>query len=239
MGHSEEVVAFALRTWSVRGPTFSRNAGLRWDEQAYVHHNLTAASIRHECEDSLADYNIDIIDLLFKSIGRRKTWKKAWSAMAQLQKEGKVRWIGVSNFNVEDASRARHRSDYSLATAVLVSSPRSRAGDFAYCQSERPGVIVYSPMASGLLTGAMTRERAAGLPSSDWRSLRCRIQRTEALREPRAGRALAGSRRTPRTSTGSGRRSHRALQKPSPAGQLSARETRSKSKEMSAQPSFI
>jgi aryl-alcohol dehydrogenase-like predicted oxidoreductase len=91
--------------------------------------------------------------------------------MARLQKEGKVRWIGVSNFDADQLRRAEK-----IAPVTSLQPPYSlirreiEPEILPYCRSNGIGVIVYSPMASGLLTGAMTRERAAKLPNSDWRS---------------------------------------------------------------------
>jgi aryl-alcohol dehydrogenase-like predicted oxidoreductase len=112
--------------------------------------------------------------------------EEGWGAMAQLQKEGKVRWIGVSNFNVEELRRAQ-----AIAPITSLQPPYSLVRReveqeiLPYCRSEGLGVIVYSPMASGLLTGAMTRERAADLPASDWRS------RDLEFQEPRLSENLA------------------------------------------------
>jgi aryl-alcohol dehydrogenase-like predicted oxidoreductase len=128
---------------------------------------LKADSIRRECEDSLRRLDIDVIDL-FQIHWPTEELEEGWSAMAQLQKEGKVRWIGVSNFNVEEMRRAR-----AIAPITSLQPPYSLVRReveqeiLPYCRSNEIGVIVYSPMASGLLTGAMTRERAASLPDSD------------------------------------------------------------------------
>lgn len=185
MGHSEEIVAFALRTWPGQRPYVFTKCGLRWDEQGYVHRNLTAASIRRECEESLRRLNLDSIDL-FQIHWPTEDLEEGWGAMAQLQKEGKVRWIGVSNFSVDEMRRAQ-----AIAPITSLQPPYSLVRReveqeiLPYCKSETLGVIVYSPMASGLLTGAMTRERAATLPSSDWRS------RDAEFKEPRLSKNLA------------------------------------------------
>jgi len=185
MGHSEEVVAKALRTWPGPRPYIFTKCGLRWDEQGYVHRDLSADSIRLECEDSLRRLNVDAIDL-YQIHWPTDNLEEGWSAMAQLQKEGKVRWIGVSNFSVEELRRAQK-----IAPVTSLQPPYSlvrrevESEILPYCRSNRIGVIVYSPMASGLLTGAMTRERAASLPSSDWRS------RDVEFKEPRLSRNLA------------------------------------------------
>jgi aryl-alcohol dehydrogenase-like predicted oxidoreductase len=106
--------------------------------------------------------------------------------MAQLQKEGKVRWIGVSNFNVEELRQAQ-----AIAPITSLQPPYSlfrrevEQEILPYCQSNGLGVIVYSPMASGLLTGAMTRERAATLPDTDWRSRDAEFQEPRLSKNPR------------------------------------------------------
>jgi aryl-alcohol dehydrogenase-like predicted oxidoreductase len=185
MGHSEEVVARALQSWSGPRPYVFTKCGLRWDEQGYVHRDLQAVSIRRECEDSLRRLKVDAIDL-YQIHWPTDNLEEGWSTMAQLQKEGKVRWIGVSNFSVEELHRAQK-----IAPVTSLQPPYSlvhRAVEqeiLPYCRSNGIGVIVYSPMASGLLTGAMTRERAASLPASDWRS------RDVEFKDPRLSRNLA------------------------------------------------
>jgi aryl-alcohol dehydrogenase-like predicted oxidoreductase len=185
MGHSEEVVAFALHTWQGPRPYVFTKCGLRWDEQGYVHRNLKADSIRRECDDSLRRLNVDVIDL-YQIHWPTEDLEEGWGAMAQLQKEGKVRWIGVSNFNVEEMQRAQ-----AIAPITSLQPPYSlvrrevERGILPYCRSNGLGVIVYSPMASGLLTGAMTRARAANLSASDWRS------RDLEFHEPKLSKNLA------------------------------------------------
>ncbi len=185
LGHSEEIVAVALRTWPGPRPYVFTKCGQRWDEQGYIHRTLTADSIRRECEDSLRRLNVDVIDL-YQVHWPTEDLEEGWTAMAQLQKEGKVRWIGVSNFNVEEMRQAE-----AIAPITSLQPPYSlirrevEQETLPYCRSEGLGVIVYSPMASGLLTGAMTRERAATLPDTDWRS------RGPEFQEPRLSKNLA------------------------------------------------
>jgi aryl-alcohol dehydrogenase-like predicted oxidoreductase len=185
MGHSEEVVALALRAWRGPRPYVFTKCGLRWDERGYVHRDITAASIRRECEDSLRRLRVDAIDL-YQIHWPTDHLEEGWSAMAQLQKEGKVRWIGVSNFTVEELRRAQ-----AIAPMTSLQPPYSLVRReveqeiLPYCRSNGIGVIVYSPMASGLLTGAMTRERAASLPDSDWRS------RDVEFKDPQLSKNLA------------------------------------------------
>ncbi len=184
MGHSEEIVAFALRTWPGPRPYVFTKCGLRWNEQGRVHGDLNADSIRRECEDSLRRLDIDVIDL-YQIHWPTEHLEEGWSAMAQLQKEGKVRWIGVSNFNVEEMRRAR-----AIAPITSLQPPYSLVRReveqeiLPYCRSNENGVIVYSPMASGMSTDAMTRERATSLPDSDWRS------RDAEFQEPKLAKNL-------------------------------------------------
>jgi len=185
MGHSEKVVALALRTWPGRRPYVFTKCGLRWDEQGYVHRSLNAASIRRECEDSLRRLKVDAIDL-YQIHWPTEELEEGWNAMARLQKEGKVRWIGVSNFNVKEMRRAQ-----AIAPITSLQPPYSLVRReieheiLPYCRSEELGAIVYSPMASGLLTGAMTRKRVDALSMSDWRS------RDIEFQEPRLSKNLA------------------------------------------------
>jgi aryl-alcohol dehydrogenase-like predicted oxidoreductase len=185
MGHSEEVVAIALRTWPGPRPYVFTKCGLRWDEQGYVHRSLNANSIRRECEESLRRLDVDVIDL-YQIHWPTDDLEEGCSAMAQLQKEGKVRWIGVSNFNVEELRRAQKIAPItSLQPPYSLVRREVEQEILPYCRSNGLGVIVYSPMASGLLTGAMTRARAASLPGSDWRS------RDVEFNEPRLSKNLA------------------------------------------------
>jgi len=185
MGHSEQVVAYALRTWSGPRPYVFTKCGLRWDEQGYVHRSLSPNSIRSECEDSLRRLHVDVIDV-YQIHWPTEDLEEGLGAMIQLQKEGKIRWIGVSNFDVDEMRRA-----YMIAPIISLQPPYSlvrrevEQDVLPYCRANGLGVIAYSPMASGLLTGAVTRERAATLPQSDWRS------RDVEFREPALSKNLA------------------------------------------------
>jgi aryl-alcohol dehydrogenase-like predicted oxidoreductase len=134
---------------------------------------LSADSIRSEVEDSLRRLDVDVIDVYqihWPPDPDSPALEEGWSTLAELKREGKVRWIGVSNFNVQQLRRAR-----AIAPVTSLQPPYSMVhreiedAILPYCLREGIGVIVYSPMASGLLTGAMTRERAANLPKDDWR----------------------------------------------------------------------
>jgi aryl-alcohol dehydrogenase-like predicted oxidoreductase len=172
LGHSEAVVAQALESWRGPRPYVFTKCGLRWDAQGQTHKVLTAASIRQECEDSLRRLKVDAIDLyqIHWPVDDTKELEEGWSTMAKLQREGKARWIGVSNFNVEQMERAQAIAPItSLQPRYSLVHPDGDKEILPFCQHEGIGVIVYSPMASGLLTGAMTRERISKLPDDDWR----------------------------------------------------------------------
>ena len=153
---------------------------------------LTAASIRQECEDSLRRLRVDAIDLyqIHWPVENVLELEEGWNTMAQLQSEGKARWIGVSNFSVEQLERAQAIAPItSLQPRYSLVHPDVDKEVLPFCQHEGIGVIVYSPMASGLLTGAMTRERIAKLPNDDWR------KHNPDFNEPRLSTNLALVRR--------------------------------------------
>jgi aryl-alcohol dehydrogenase-like predicted oxidoreductase len=170
LGHSEEVVARALEGVRDRPYVFTK-CSMVWDEHREIGHSLKADSIRGECEASLRRLKVDAIDLYqIHWPDPDEDIEEGWTTMGKLKEEGKVRNIGVSNFDVAQMERAQ-------AIAPITSlQPRYSlihrdVGDeiLPYAARENIGVIVYSPMASGLLTGTMTPERIASLPSDDWR----------------------------------------------------------------------
>jgi aryl-alcohol dehydrogenase-like predicted oxidoreductase len=188
LGHSEEVVGQALAGWSGEMPYVFTKCVMHWDAQGKIFQDMSPKAIRQECEESLRRMKVDVIDLyqIHWPTDDAVETDGAWQALANLQKEGKVRWIGVSNFNVSQMQRA-------MAIARITSlqpfySPIRREIEtdvLPYCQQEGIGVIVYSPMHSGLLSGAMTRERAKNLPADDWRS------RNAEFNEPKLSKNLA------------------------------------------------
>jgi aryl-alcohol dehydrogenase-like predicted oxidoreductase len=173
LGHSEEVVGRALNDWPGPRPYVFTKCGLRWDADGNVRTLLTADSIRREVEDSLRRLSVDVIDLYqihWPPDPDSAELEEGWSALASLQQQGKVRWIGVSNFSVQQLRRAQAvASVTSLQPRYSLVHREVEDQVLPYCMQENIGVIVYSPMASGLLTGAMTRERAANLSKDDWR----------------------------------------------------------------------
>ena len=189
LGHSEEVVARALKTWPGPRPYIFTKCGRLWDEHGNVRGDLGADSIRREIEDSLRRLATDVIDLYqihWPPNPDSPQLEEGWSTLADLMRQGKVRWIGVSNFDVKQLRRAQ-----AIAPVTSLQSPYSlihrevERETLPYCLREGIGVIVYSPMASGLLTGAMTRERAAKLPKDDWR------RAGSNFNEPKLSRNLA------------------------------------------------
>ncbi|HZQ25314.1 MAG TPA: aldo/keto reductase [Terriglobales bacterium] len=170
LGHSEEVVARALQARSQRPYVFTKCERV-WNEKGEVGGSLKAESIRRECENSLRRLNSDVIDLY------QIHWpdpdadiEEGWTEMARLKEAGKVRWIGVSNFSVQQMKRAQK-----IAPITSLQPPYSMLARevedeiLPFARQQGIGVIVYSPMYSGLLTGAMTRQRVSDLSAEDWR----------------------------------------------------------------------
>jgi aryl-alcohol dehydrogenase-like predicted oxidoreductase len=188
VGHSEEIVARALREWKGSRPYIFTKCSMRWDKNGRVSKVHSAESIRQECADSLRRLKVDVIDLYqmhWPPEDNGPGLEEAWRTMADLQKEGKVRWIGVSNFDVPQIQRAEKIAPVtSLQPPYSLLRRRIESEILPYCERRGIGVIVYSPMLSGLLTGAMTRERAANLPADDWR------RNNPEFREPKLSKNL-------------------------------------------------
>jgi len=177
LGHSEQVVARALQRRSNRPYVFSK-CSMVWDERGEIGHSLKAESIRRECEASLRRLKIDTIDLYqIHWPDPDQEIEEGWSEMARLKQAGKVRNIGVSNFNAEQMTRA-----IKIAPITSLQPPYSLLArdventTLPYAQKNNIGVIVYSPMYSGLLSGGMTRERIASFAQDDWRGRNANFQ---------------------------------------------------------------
>ena len=185
LGHSEEVVARALEGVSNKPFVFTKCERI-WNEHREIHKSLKAESIRRECEASLRRLKLDVIDLY------QIHWpepdeeiEEGWSELAKLREEGKVRWIGVSNFSVDQMRRAQAIAPItSLQPPYSLVSREIEESVLPFAQQNNIGVIVYSPMKSGLLSGSMTRERIASLPEDDFRT------RTPNFNEPLLTRNL-------------------------------------------------
>src|SRR5262245_19606777 len=170
LGHSEEVVARALEGMATR-PYVLPKCGMVWGEDRKVSFRLKAASVRRECEASLRRLKVDAIDLYQIHWPRpAEDIEEGWAELARLQREGKVRHIGVSNFDVAQMMQAQ-----GVAPITSLQPPYSlirrdvEEEILPFAVGQEIGVIAYSPLASGLLTGAMTRQRVAAMPADDWR----------------------------------------------------------------------
>jgi aryl-alcohol dehydrogenase-like predicted oxidoreductase len=187
LGHSEELVARAFRGLpeSERPYVFTKCSRV-WDESGKVSDSLKKDSIRRECEYSLRRLQADVIDLYQIHWPRPdEDVEEGWSALVELKEEGKVRHIGVSNFDVGQMERAQTIAPVETLQPPYNMLNRSVEEEILpYCEEQNVGVIVYSPMRSGLLTGKMTRERVQNLPSDDWR------RNSPDFQEPRLSRNL-------------------------------------------------
>jgi len=183
LGHSEEVVGRALKGMHNKPYVFTK-CELVWNEKREITRSMK--EIRREVEDSLRRLDLGVIDLYqIHWPFPEEEIEEGWATMADLQKQGKVRWIGVSNFNVEQLKRAQK-----IAPVTSLQPPYSLINNaveeeiLPFCEQQGIGVINYSPMQSGLLTGAMTAERIANLPADDWR------RGNKDFQEPRLSRNL-------------------------------------------------
>ena len=185
LGHSEEVVAQALKGRSNRPYVFTKCERI-WGEDRQIRKSLKRESILAECEASLRRLQVDTIDLY------QIHWpepdedvEEGWAALAELKQQGKVRWIGVSNFSASQLARAQAIAPITnLQPPYSILQPEIETDILPYCGANNIGVIVYAPMKSGMLTGAMTRERLATLPEDDFR------KRNPFFQEPMVTRNL-------------------------------------------------
>jgi aryl-alcohol dehydrogenase-like predicted oxidoreductase len=185
LGHSEEVVGRALKGRSKRPYVFTK-CERTWDDKGNIIRIQKRESILGECEDSLRRLGVDVIDLY------QVHWpepdediEEGWAACAELQKSGKVRWIGTCNYNPRQIARATAIAPMtSLQPPYSLLSPELEKEILPYCWAHNIGTIVYSPMKSGLLSGGMTRERIAAMPADDFRRGR------EPFQEPMLSRNL-------------------------------------------------
>ena len=185
LGHSEEVVRRAVEGVEPRPLIFTKG-GQPEGPNRTSYQSLKRDSLRRECEGSVERLGVDAIDLyqIHWPIPDEEV-EEGWSALAELKSEGLVRHIGASNFSVGQLERAE-----AIAPVETLQPPYSlldreiEAEIIPYCEEHGIGVIVYSPMASGLLTGRMTRERVESLPDDDWR------RQSDRFREPELSRGL-------------------------------------------------
>jgi aryl-alcohol dehydrogenase-like predicted oxidoreductase len=170
LGHSEEVVGRAIAGRSLKPYIFTK-CSLVWNDKREISNSLKADSIRRECEASLRRLKIDTIDLYqIHWPNPEADIEEGWATLAKLKQDGKLRWIGVSNFTSRHMDRCRK---FALITSLQppysAISPEAEDDVLPYCQKHGIGAIVYSPMKSGLLSGKMTKERVANFPEDDFR----------------------------------------------------------------------
>ena len=168
LGHSEEIVGRAVKESSFKPFVFTKS-GMVWNEKQEI--KRTLLEIRREVEGSLRRLQLDVIDLYqIHWPVEDKDIEEGWSTMADLQREGKVRHIGVSNFSIAQMERCLEIARItSLQPPYSMINRSNEAEILPFCQAHGIGVINYSPMQSGLLTGAMTKERIANMPADDFR----------------------------------------------------------------------
>ncbi len=185
LGHSEEIVGKAIK--GREKPYIFTKCSMLWDNQGQIYHDLRATSIQHEVEASLRRLDIEAIDLyqIHWPIPDSEI-EEGWSKLIELKRQGKIRHIGVSNFNVEQLRSIEH-----IAPVETLQPPYSlvhrdvEKAILPYSHEHNIGVIVYSPMASGLLSGRMSKERIEKLSPDDWR------KKDLAFNEPRLSQNLA------------------------------------------------
>lgn len=185
LGHSEEIVGKAIKDRSDKPYVFTK-CSLVWNEKGEVSNSLQSSSIQREVEASLKRLGVEAIDLYqIHWPNPEPDIEEGWSTLAKLKKEGKVRAIGVSNFNVEQMRRAQKIAPIdSLQPPYSLLKQDVEKEILPFCEENNIGVIVYSPMASGMLTGSMTKERIEKLPDDDWR------KNAPDFQEPRLSRNL-------------------------------------------------
>ncbi|NWF85053.1 MAG: aldo/keto reductase [Bryobacteraceae bacterium] len=186
LGHSEEVLGRALKGRSSKPYIFTKCERI-WDDQRQIRKSLKRDSLRRECEDSLRRLQVEVIDLY------QIHWpepdediEEGWETLARLKEEGKVRWIGVSNFSLSQLKRAQAIAPIcSLQPPYNLLAREIESEILPYCAQNNIGILCYSPMHSGLLTGKMTRERIQRMPEDDHR------RRRPHFNEPLLSRNLA------------------------------------------------
>jgi aryl-alcohol dehydrogenase-like predicted oxidoreductase len=172
LGHSEENVAEALGPWGIGEEVLVfTKCGHPWDPPDRIRTDLSPASIRRECEGSLRRLGVERIDLYqFHHADPKTPVEASWGTMAELVEEGKVRWAGVSNYDVELLDRCEAIRHVDCLQPELSLLRRHALSDVVpWCGAHRTGVIAYSPMATGALSGAYDAGRLEELPADDWR----------------------------------------------------------------------
>ena len=186
LGHSEEIVGKALRGRAQMPYVFTK-CSMRWTPDRKIYRSLKAGSLQEEIEDSLRRLRLERIDLYqIHWPNPEDEIEEAWETLAKFQQEGKIRYMGVSNFSVEQMKQVQK-----IAPITSLQPPYSllrrdiEADILPFCREHNIGVINYSPMVSGLLTGKMTAERVKNMPEDDFR------KRSPNFNEPKLSRNLA------------------------------------------------
>ena len=186
LGHSEEVVGKAIKGRATKPLVFTK-CSMRWDGDRKIYRSLKKESLEEEVNASLRRLGVDAIDLYqIHWPNPEDQIEEGWETLARFKEQGKVRYIGVSNFSVAQMKRAQK-----IAPVTSLQPPYSllrrdiEKEILPFCQENHIGVINYSPMVSGLLTGKMTAERVKGLPEDDWR------KRSPNFQSPKLERNLA------------------------------------------------
>lgn len=186
LGHSEEVVGRAIKSHPGPKPLVFTKCSMRWHSDRSIYRSLKAGSLAEEIDASLTRLGVETIDLYqIHWPDPEVELDEGWETLARFRDQGKIRWIGVSNFSVEQMKRVQR-----IAPVTSLQPPYSmlrRAIEkeiLPFAVENGIGVINYSPMVSGLLTGGMTAERVAALPADDWR------RRGVEFTQPRLNRNL-------------------------------------------------
>jgi aryl-alcohol dehydrogenase-like predicted oxidoreductase len=185
LGHSEELIAQALKQSKYK-PIIATKCGILWNEKKQKVTCLKKESIRRECLNSLKRLNVEVIDLY------QMHWpdpdedvEEGWEEMLKLQNEGKVRYVGVSNFNVNQLERVRKMGTVSSLQPPYSMLKRDVENQLLeYCEKNSIGVVAYSPMQRGLLTGKFSKDYLKTLAPDDHRL------RSEDFQEPRFSAAI-------------------------------------------------
>jgi len=186
LGHSEEVVGRAVKSWPGAKPLVFTKCSMRWHQDRTIYRSLKAGSLAEELEGSLRRLGVEAVDLYqIHWPNPEEELEEGWETLARFREQGKTRWVGVSNFSVEQMKCVQK-----IAPITSLQPPYSmlrravEAEVLPFAEKHGIGVINYSPMVSGLLTGSMTAERVAAFPADDWR------RRAVEFNEPRLSKNL-------------------------------------------------
>jgi aryl-alcohol dehydrogenase-like predicted oxidoreductase len=186
LGHSEEVVGRAVKSWPGAKPLVFTKCSMRWHQDRTIYRSLKAGSLAEELEGSLRRLGVEAVDLYqIHWPNPEEELEEGWETLARFREQGKIRWVGVSNFSAEQMKCVQK-----IAPITSLQPPYSmlrravEAEVLPFAEKHGIGVINYSPMVSGLLTGSMTAERVAAFPADDWR------RRAVEFNEPRLSKNL-------------------------------------------------